>query len=358
MVQSETTENAAEICPFCRSRVEARQYKFCPFCGGNLSAAALKEEPDWRYDDVETVEDIIRVYEQFIAEKKRQGLPDDVIQSAASEWAAALKAKVQTKINLSGKRSVSLPLWETDMFSLVLKYCPQPEQLADRLQHYLLRSRRAILLAILATPSLIIYQRKLDKIVPILQEFVAEQATIALIPGHFIGERPFSQVYPAWARLDGVTRRLIEAAPPLLWAGQTFYGVYRITHEAGEKAVLVISDQGLYFLSGDTGVTRCHWRDIPYYLLEDVYAGNGSGILEIVLRHAGQGEEIDFLLTEEAETAYEAIQQAMKAGEAKLQIRRFCPKCGAAGQENVFQAYERDQCAHCGIDLERKLLYR
>ncbi|EGO65385.1 hypothetical protein [Acetonema longum] len=357
MVQFETAENAAENCPHCRSRVEARQYKFCPFCGGNLSAAVSKEASDCRYDDVETVEDIIRVYEQFVAEKKHQGLPDDVIQAAAAEWANKLKAKVQTKINLSEKKRVSPPPWETDIFSVVLKYCPHPEQLADRLQQYLLRSRTAIRMALLATPSLIIYQRKLDKIVPILREFLAEQATIALIPGRFIADQSFTQVYPAWSQLDGVTRRLIEAAPPLLWAGQTIYGVYRITHEAAGLAILVISDQGLYFLSGDTGVPDCHWRDIPYYLLEDVYSSNIAGILEVVHRHTGQ-EEIDFPLSEEAEAAYETIQRARKAGDARLQIRRRCSKCGAVGQENAFRAYERDQCEYCGFDLERKLLYR
>lgn len=304
-----------QFCPACGDRLpQASAIKFCPGCGQNLADFLLPEGsplspvPEVPACDsniseeypVKNYADALRYYDEFIAERQRQGLDQETIRRQANEFFSRLKQQLPQRSAVTvrkvnpGKPCGMLP---DQVYSVVLKSVgSNKEQLIQRLSQVLRRSQTAVRMAVDLAPGIVVYKSHKNEVQAVLEVLQAEQLYFAVVPGDFAASVPVEKLIIQFETLDNETRQLLRSVPPGFWLGETLQLVAEVERD-GELDVLVVTNQALCLFSRRVAAGR-HPKAyiIPYSQLAEVlmHQDGTDGELELVYREYGREDWLRF----------------------------------------------------------------
>lgn len=360
-----------KFCPFCGADLAQRAFHFCPFCGQKLILSEVGNEPENQQvtaesRPVETVEDIVRYYDEFIREKRQLGLPEEQIRIEAGELVQTLKRRLNIHITTVAKKKFSPAVnehpaqdSEFENYSLILKACSRRESLARRLEKRLLRSYFAIQLALDRIPGIIIYKARVDTMPALIKAFKAEKAAITVVGGQLEVNCSAAEMIPDFRELSPFLQELMQAAPANLWLGDSFYLVVEAIHKAFQcRGALAVSDQALYFVYRQTAAGPVCWTVISYYRVAATSRSRNESPAALTVRYRDT-DELDAMLFDsygDLDRLYPVLEKAINAGGYRWFIKRSCGNCGDVAREEVDTAYAGEGCLVCGKRLERRLI--
>lgn len=238
----------------------------------------------------------------------------------------------------------------SNYYSIILKGCSRREKLTQRLENILLRGRLAIRMALENMPSVIIYKGKVDNIVPVLQAFKAEYATVTVIADGVPAALPITKKYRDFASLDSDLQQLLIGTPDNLWLGEAIYRIVPASF-LDEAGALVITSHALYFIDKPAGDDICRWLIIPYSQLTDTPDLKISDGTELTINHldtAGYQQDSFILPAELLHPVKAAIYQAKSASKYLTRLRSTCENCGQVSEEYAENILTQQNCTNCG----------
>jgi hypothetical protein len=245
---------------------------------------------------------------------------------------------------------------EFSYYSIILKDCDNKEALARRLEKVLLRSYRAVRMAVENVPGIAIYKGKVDDMIPILRAFQQEKAVINLIVDDVDAKISYEKLFPDFHNLSEDLQKMLRGLPHYLWSGDTIQVVFTDVYQENTKGVLAVAKKAIYFLDKATDDEVYHWRIFPYEWLGDIVKADGS--LELMYRDTSKVDIFSFVEEQELTEAYEIILQSMNDPnpEENFMIKASCSQCNYTSQQNIGGALLQENCAKCGQKVKRILL--
>lgn len=392
---------AMKFCPFCGGNLEknsAGAFKFCPFCGEMLatdsspasieppssptvSSAATTASPapsvDYSaYEQIKTMDDIIKNYEQFIRDQTNSGLTDQEIRPLAAELMKRLKSKLPVKPKLhhthsavtvpsvSGKqlsetsRQEKLPL--SPFCTIVLKSCLRRENLARRLESILLRGYFAIRLAIDTMPCIIVYKGKIASLSSLLPVFREEGAVISLIGGDFESHSSIAKIFASLSLPDQIMT-FLQKFPHQLWLGDQ-PRVAAFTQTMEREGLLVVTDQNTYFLYLAANIPE--WFIIPHQTDHQYISDGQSGenILQILLKNPDQTSTVVLKASFPNKADYQKVRQELEMAQSLLSTQAIlynqCLGCGLYLPIDTTVTAWHASCPQCQQTMEQKIIQK
>jgi len=245
---------------------------------------------------VQTLADVARIYDHFLADLRMQGLDEAEIRRQAADMFARLKAQLPTRPAAFGARQIAPGGPQNieqvdDHYSVVLKSSGDKERLTRRLSAVLRRGLTATRMAVDLAPSIIIYKSKESDIQAAVTIFEDERLHYSVLKGDFASDTPVEKVIPGYAGLDGGLQQIFRNTPAALWLGEQLCLVVPKIEMEDEPGTLVATDQGLYIVGRGAAGQRPEWRIIPYSRLTEVVLHDGRhGALELVYNEPGRVE--------------------------------------------------------------------
>ncbi|HEY3423240.1 MAG TPA: hypothetical protein VGL27_00480, partial [Negativicutes bacterium] len=245
---------------------------------------------------------------------------------------------------------------EFSYYSIILKDCYNKEALARRLEKVLLRSYRAVRMAVENVPGIAIYKGKVDDMIPILRVFQQEKAVISLIVGDVDAKFSYEDLFPEFHNLAEDLQKMLRGLPHYLWSGDSIQAVFTDVYQETTKGVLVVAKKAIYFLDKAPDDEAYHWRIFPYEWLGDAVKADDS--LELMYRDTSKVDIFSFIEEQELTEAYEIVLQLMNNpnSEENLIIKTSCCQCNYTLQQNIGGTLLQGNCAKCGQKVKRILL--
>lgn len=327
--------NHLRYCPFCGNAfaVQLSSIRFCSFCGENLAAlpgltsektidgyATAGGNPGKQVDGTS-------VKQEFLADQdQRESNMDGCITAA------------QTAISL-----------ENNVYSLVLKYCFIDRQvLVRKLQTILLRSSRAIQLALESVPCVILYKEKAEKLLNVLAVCQETGAAAILFANEVNVEPHINEIYRGFAKLPDDLQIFLQSFPHKLWIGENIAGVYTVQTQDKGSGALVVGEHALYFVG-----RQYDWLVVSYLQVQAVY--ESSDALEIEYQGGQPAEVFYFSDKHSLEQAFAQLRQAWELNRRRWQVETHCVQCGVHNREMLFNT-KQVKCPQCGQQLVRKII--
>ncbi len=312
-----------KYCPFCGEKMPwaNKSLRFCPACGEKLAFAKTTEH---------------------LNDSRKTMIPVQNISSCNS-------------LQLQANRFA-----EYDYFSIILKDCYNSQSLARRLEKLLMRSYFAIRLAVDTAPCIVIYKGKIESMVSLIKVFEQEKTAFSLLIGEINTNATIEEIFANFHQFPSETQRLIRSVPIKLWLGDQIFmvlsDIYAQTARADANGILVVTDQALYLINGNTGNVDYQWMVIPYYQIAEVSIDkeNGRGL---VIIYKDNNEDVLFINDkQQLADVYEHVRRAVNNRMSCLLFKTLCTNCNYSIQEKIDMENYNDLCEKCGQKLIRKLL--
>lgn len=268
---------AVQYCPFCGEKLTISDvFRFCPYCG------------------------------KKIHEKKHKDKHKLKKQKIAKQEVSADVSEATTKL---------LPPAPDANYTVVLKYCPNKEELFSRLTGLLQRDRFAVRLAVEMTPAILMYKSNWVDVLPVTKACQAVGALFSVV----CGEVAFQHAFPdsLLSELSQNEQYLIKKSPPALWLGETLYCAVGQIESKGKRGVLVLSSYYLYFVFGDS--QHVEYEMTPLNQMVRIECAKRKEFTVLVIQRQEQEIE-DFYATDQQQKIV-ALQQVLQTA-AKAQNDR------------------------------------
>lgn len=321
--------NHIRYCPFCGKpfTVQLNNIRFCPFCGENLKA--IHELP---------VEETAINSADAGARSMEQHDKAFFVDQPPKASNKLERAKV-----LQRNRS-----FDAGFYSLVLKDCSTDRQiLAKKLQEILLRSPRAIQLALENIPCVMIYKGKAETVLQALTVFQDAGAAAILCTEDMNPHVQINEVYVDFYKLPTDLQIFMKAVPHRLWMGENIAGIYPVvTRETGSGA-LAVGEHALYFVG-----KQYDWLVVAYHQIQGMYVAQEAIEIEY---HGGENTELFYFdNTDRLEEVFAQLQKAIEREQRRWQVEALCTCCSFHGTEGLF-TNRPEACPQCRKPLMRKI---
>ncbi|CUH95949.1 hypothetical protein P22_2037 [Propionispora sp. 2/2-37] len=305
-----------QFCPVCGEKLpQAGTVKFCPGCGQKLAdflvpeaplLSSLPEVPRCDSDiahqyPVKNYADALRYYDEFIAERQRQGLDQETIRRQAGEFFSRLKQQLPQRSAMTVRKAKAVRpcgLLPDQVYSIVLKSVgSNKERLIQRLSRVLRRSRTAVRMAVDLVPGIIVYKSYKAEVQAVLGVLQEEQLYFTLIPGEFAADVRIESLVFQFETLDHEARQLLRRVPQGFWLGETIQLVASEIEREGELDILVVTGQALYLFGRRLAAgQQPEAYIIPYSQLAEIlmHQDGGDGELELVYKEYGREDWLRF----------------------------------------------------------------
>jgi gas vesicle protein len=260
--------NLYQYCPFCGGILAfPESFLFCPHCGKKIQ----KKEPKYKkkfkkrkteqtdglkpssgevaisLQSEQSKESCQNINENSIDEEK---LATQQMNGAAVSVVCEITAPSLKKNATVG--TTFLPALPDETHTVILKFCPEKEQLFIKLTKILRRDSFAIRMAVELVPAVLMYKSKLSEVLPVIQVCRAVGALFSIVSGDFTLTVDFSPA--VLAELSIREQDLIKNSPPTLWLGETIHFAVGKVMSNGKRGLLVLSNHHLYFVfTGNQG---------------------------------------------------------------------------------------------------------
>ena len=246
---------------------------------------------------------------------------------------------------------------EYKYYSIILKGCPQRENLGRRLEDTLLRGRLAIKMALDNMPSVIIYKGNVDNIIPVFKALVAEYAAITILVDGLPPALSIAKKYRDFSSIIPELQSLLINVPENLWLGEAIHRIVPAKF-LDETGALVVSSHAIYFIDKPAGDTKCRWLIIPYQHIDDAL-NLGSQEAQLIINHqdaTGLQNDIFTISPEFLTSVKKSIEQAKAAGRYLIKIKTHCLTCGHLIEDTLDHAPTEPHCQSCGQPYQRTIL--
>jgi hypothetical protein len=231
-------EGMFQFCPYCYTDFppdEEQIGEICVFCGGSL---------------LEYMED-----NGLIGKKESSPEQTDKSSEMLTQKTAAMKKR---------REAAKVTDEEYQHYSVVLKACHTRESLGARLEQIFKRDIFAIRLALNNLPSVIVYKGNVSDMASVIGAFYKENSAISILGDDFKLSANIHEQYPILYKQPADIQDMFYASPARLWLGDKIYTAAHASMQ-GKNGLLVVTDQGIYFIEKDNVSNDCRWFIIPYY---------------------------------------------------------------------------------------------
>lgn len=310
-------------CPFCgKSLGQQCGMRYCPFCGGNL-AAICEMEP------VNTVEET-----DMGINYAGRGKPSRTEQAKAGP---SQSGAVRSNEGLN-----------TGFYSLILKYCPTDRQvLTAKLQNVLLRSPRAIQLALESAPCILVYKEKADKVLKVMAACRDAGAAVILVTADTDMNRHIKDAFPGFHKLSEDLRIFLPAFPNKLWIGENIAGIYGVTTQDKGAGALVVGEHALYFVG-----RKYDWLAVSYQQIKDIFLSEDA--VEVEYHGCDNTELFYFADNDDLEQAFTQLKKTSQSEQGRWQVDAHCSQCNFHSRDWLKAA--KTGCPQCGRELVCEIL--
>lgn len=247
---------AVQYCPFCGEKLTISDvFRFCPYCGKKIHEKKHKDKH--------------KVKRKLAKQEVSVAIPDLSFNPEVPEATAALLSAADENC------------------TLVLKYCPNKEELFRKLTGLLQRERFAVRLAIDMTPAILMYKSHWVDVLPVMTACQSVGALFSVIRGEVVSHDPFPD--SLLRELAESEQDLIKKSPPALWLGETLYCVVGQVESKAKRGVLILSNHYLYFVFNDS--QHITYEMTPLDQMIHIECAQRREFTILVIRRKGQETE-------------------------------------------------------------------
>jgi hypothetical protein len=319
------------FCPSCGVKLpQLSTVRYCSNCGENLADFTANEtvqaeplavvpagKPEPGNDQVKTYAEVVRRYDQLIADLQAQGLDEGEIRRQGAALFTRLKAQLPVRSAAFNSKRIAFAKPEIyarseEHYSVVLKSSGNKERVTKRLSEVLRRGPVATRMAVDMVPCIILYKSKAKDMQEVTAIFQDEHLHYTVIKGEFDPDTSVEKTIPGFTGLTSELQLMLQNAPAMLWLGEQIQMIVSDVEREGEPGVLAVTDQALYIFSGLDDDRQADWQIIPYdRLAEVVIHDDQGGALELIYQGYGREEWLRSVNQEQLERVYEHVRLAL-----------------------------------------------
>lgn len=277
---------AVQYCPFCGEKLTISDVvRFCPYCGKKVHEKKHKDKH--------------KVKQRKLAKQEvGVAMPDLSFNPQVPEATAVL-----------------LPAADENC-TLVLKYCPNKEELFSKLTGLLQRERFAVRLAVDMTPAILMYKSHWVDVLPVIKACQSVGALFSVVRGEVVSHDTFPD--SLLRELAESEQDLIKKSPPALWLGETFYCVVGQVESKAKRGVLILSSHYLYFVFNDSQQITYEMTPLDQMVRIECALRKEFAIL-VVQRQGQEDEDLYATAQQQKITALQQVLQTAAAARTEQQ---------------------------------------
>jgi predicted RNA-binding Zn-ribbon protein involved in translation (DUF1610 family) len=192
-----------------------------------------------------------------------------------------------------------------------------------------------------------------------------ENAAISMLGDDFKLSARINEQYPILYKQSADIQDMFYASPARLWLGDKIYTAVHAFMQ-GKMGLLVVTDQGIYFLEKHDFSNECRWFIISYYQVLEIgfFADEmGTGLCvkwesrsEGVCCPAVQTEKFYIADKDQVRTTIDLALLSYETGNYRQRIIRRCQSCDYQRVEILTGRDISAKCPRCGEQIAFSLL--